>query len=82
MDSELPKLLRSREDLLAAHLADDDVVEIITRLKALALSGDVMAIRLAMELKYGKNPEPPKAGQTLEDLMMENPLAQGRPDSE
>lgn len=73
---------RTREELIAAHLTDDDIVEIITHLRArVEKYGDVQAARLLLEFRYGKSPEPPQEGSSLEQLLMESPLASGRTDS-
>lgn len=72
----MPELPRTREQLIDAHLSDDDIVEIITALRErVAKYGDVQAARLLLEFKYGKNPEPVQTGETLDDLMMQSPLA-------
>lgn len=82
-DSDLPKVVRTREELIEAHLSDDDIVLILTEMKRRASEqGDVMAAKLLLEFKFGKNPEPVSTGQTLEDLMLQTPLADGNLSSE
>ena len=36
---------------------------------------EVEAAKLLIEFKYGRNPDPPQQGTTLEDLMLDGPLA-------
>lgn len=74
MSDDLPKLIRTREDLINTHLSDDDIVEIITSMKRAALSGEWPAAKLLLEFKYGRNPEPIQTDRTLEDLLAETPL--------
>lgn len=79
----MPRLVRTREELIESHLSDDDIVEVLTALKFRATTqGDVMAAKALLEFKYGRNPEPPNNSQTLEELFMAAPLADGRTDSE
>lgn len=67
---------RTREELIDSHLTDDDIVLVITALRLkVERTGDVMAAKLLWEFKYGKNPEPPSRETTLEELMLEGPLA-------
>lgn len=76
MDDSLPRLVRTREELIESHLSDDDIVEVLEALKFRATTqGDVMAAKALLEFKYGKNPEPPSNAQTLEELMAQEPLA-------
>lgn len=68
--------IRTREDLIESHLSDDDIVEIIFKLRErVAMYGDVAAAKLLFEFKYGKNPEPPSQQTSLEELIAEHPLA-------
>lgn len=71
---ELPKLIRTREDLINTHLSDDDIVMILTRLKEQALAGEWQAAQMLLKFKYGSNPEPIQTDRTLEDLLAETPL--------
>lgn len=75
--SELPKVPpRTREDLIASELSDEDIIILIHHLKArVEKYGDVQAARLLIEFKYGKNPDPPSQTTSLEDLMLAGPLA-------
>lgn len=72
--ADLPKLVRTRAELIDTHLTDDDIVLVLDRLKSLALSGDWQAAKLLLEFKYGRNPEPVNNDLSLEDLMAETPL--------
>lgn len=74
VSDELPKIVRTREDLINTHLSDDDIVEIITSMKKAALSGEWPAAKLLLEFKYGRNPDPIQTNLTLEELMAETPL--------
>lgn len=67
---------RTRQELIETHLSDDDIVILLTHLKArVEKYGDVQAAKLLIEFKYGKNPEPPSNSQTLEELFLETPAA-------
>lgn len=72
--SDLPKLVRTRAELIDTHLSDDDIVEILTGLKRAAAAGEWAAAKLLIEFKYGRNPEPIVTDLTLEDLMAQTPL--------
>jgi hypothetical protein len=74
---------RSRQELIEAHLSDDDVVVLITHLKGrVEKYGDVQAAKLLLEFKYGKNPEPISTEKSLEQLLMQSPLSTTGADSE
>lgn len=74
VDDELHDYVRSRQDLIETHITDSDIVDIITALKEKAKLGSYEHAKAVVELKYGKNPEPPKNDRTLEDLLWESPL--------
>jgi hypothetical protein len=77
----LPNLTRTRDELIAVHLSDEDIVEIIEALKIKAKAGQYEPCKILFELKYGKNPGPPSSGPSLADLLLERPLADGQMDS-
>lgn len=64
---------RSREELIEGHLSDDAIIDILEGLKERASRGDWNAAKLLIEFRFGKNPEPPHTGMTLEDLMAASP---------
>lgn len=66
---DLPDFVRTREDLIATHLDDNDIVEILTVLKERAKLGSYEHIKIVLEIKYGKNPAPPSSDVTLAELM-------------
>lgn len=72
--SDLPEIIRTREDLINTHLSDNDIVEILTSMKRAALAGEWPAAKLLLEFKYGRNPEPVSTNLTLEELMAQTPL--------
>lgn len=75
--------IRTREALIQSLLPDSVIEEIIIALRArVAQYGDVQAARVLFEFRYGKSPEPPNEGTTLEDLMQLNPLTTAVLDSE
>lgn len=75
--------IRTREALIESLLPDSVIEDIIVSLRArVAQYGDVQAARVLFEFRYGKNPEPPNEGTTLEQLMQPHPLAIGTLDSE
>lgn len=75
----MPKLPpQTREELINTHLTDADIAVVIAKLKdRVAEYGDVQAAKLLFEFKFGKNPEPPHEGTTLEELMLEGPMSTG-----
>lgn len=83
-DPKLPAISpRTREELIEAHLSDDDIVLVLAEMKRRASEqGDVQAAKLLLEFKYGKNPEPPSSQETLEELLLANPLSDHTLDSQ
>lgn len=81
---ELPRLPpQTREELINTHLTDADIATVIAKLKErVEMYGDVQAAKLLFEFKFGKNPEPPHEGTTLEELMLATPLSDGALGSE
>jgi len=72
--SNLNPLSRAR-----SLLTDGDIAVVIAKLKErVDAYGDVQAAKLLFEFKFGKNPEPPHEGTTLEELMLEGPMSTGR----
>ncbi len=81
---DFPKLPpTTREELINTHLTDSDIAVIIAKLKErVEAYGDVQAAKLLFEFKFGKNPEAPHEGTTLEELMLATPLSDGALGSE
>lgn len=75
--------LKTREELILSALPDDVILEIVELLiERVRKYGDVQASRVLFEFRYGKNPEPPQEGTTLEQLMLQQPLSVGALGSE
>jgi hypothetical protein len=76
---DFPKLPpTTREELINTHLTDSDIAVIIAKLKErVEAYGDVQAAKLLFEFKFGKNPEAPHEGTSLEELMLSGPLQPG-----
>lgn len=75
--------IRTREALIESALPDEVILAVIAKLiERVEMYGDVQAARVLFEFRYGKNPEAPAEGTTLEQLFLENPLAVGALDSE
>lgn len=69
---------RTREALIQSALPDETILEIIQKLvDRVNQYGDVQAARVLFEFRYGKSPEPPNEGTSLEALLLATPLSQG-----
>lgn len=73
----------TREDLIASALPDELILEIIALLvERVRKYGDVPASKVLLEFRYGKNPDAPQEGTTLEQIMLQTPLSVGALGSE
>lgn len=65
---------RTREELINSALPDETILFLISKLvERVEAYGDVQAARLLFEFRYGKSPEPPSEGTSLEQLMASAP---------
>lgn len=73
---------KTREALISSELPDQAIIEIIQHLRArVEKYGDVQAARLLLEFRFGKSPEPPQEGSSLEQILMQTPLGNGQTDT-